>query len=66
MLRAGHAVIVIDRGDYYQIAYIIPKGTDAQLRAEGIEALHRVLVAMVPWVGERVQDADIDRRCETA
>lgn len=55
VLRAGHAVIVIDRGDYYQIAYIIPKGTDAQLRAEGIEALHRVLVAMVPWLGERVQ-----------
>lgn len=55
VLRSGHAVIVIDRGDYYQIAYIIPKGTDAELRAEGIEALHRVLVAMVPWLGERVQ-----------
>ncbi|OBG70731.1 hypothetical protein A9X05_28975 [Mycobacterium sp. E3298] len=55
VLRAGHAVIVIDRGDYYQIAYIIPKGTDTQLRAEGIEALHRVLVAMVPWLGDRVR-----------
>lgn len=55
VLRAGHAVVVIDRGDYYQIAYIIPKGTDTQLRAEGIEALHRVLVAMVPWLGDRVQ-----------
>ena len=29
VLRAGHATIMIDRGDYYQIAYIIPKGTDA-------------------------------------
>lgn len=55
VLRAGHAVIVIDRGDYYQIAYIIPKGTDAQLRAEGIESLHRVLVGMVPWLGDRVR-----------
>ena len=26
---------MIDRGDYYQIAYIIPKGTDAELRAAG-------------------------------
>ncbi len=55
VLRAGHATIVIDRGDYYQIAYIIPKGTDARMRAEGIEALHRVLVGMVPWLGDRVE-----------
>jgi len=53
-LHAGHATIVIDRGDYYQIAYIIPKGTDAQLRAQGIEALHRALVRMVPWIADRV------------
>ncbi|CQD11812.1 2-polyprenyl-6-methoxyphenol hydroxylase-like oxidoreductase [Mycobacterium europaeum] len=54
ILRSGHAVIVIDRGDYYQIAYIIPKGTDARMRAEGIEALHKALISMVPWLGDRV------------
>jgi 2-polyprenyl-6-methoxyphenol hydroxylase-like FAD-dependent oxidoreductase len=54
VLRAGHATIVIDRGDYYQIAYIIPKGTDAQMRAQGIDALRRALVGMVPWLGDRV------------
>jgi 2-polyprenyl-6-methoxyphenol hydroxylase-like FAD-dependent oxidoreductase len=26
VLGAGHALIVIDRGDYYQCAYVIPKG----------------------------------------
>lgn len=52
--RAGHGTIMIDRGDYYQIAYIIPKGTDARLRAQGIEALHRALVSMVPWTADRV------------
>jgi len=36
--EAGHGTIMIDRGDYYQIAYVIPKGADAQVRAEGIEA----------------------------
>ena len=51
---AGHGVILIDRGDYYQIAYIIPKGTDSELRSEGIEALRRVLVSMVPWLADRV------------
>jgi 2-polyprenyl-6-methoxyphenol hydroxylase-like FAD-dependent oxidoreductase len=52
--QAGHGMILIDRGDYYQIAYIIPKGTDAEMRARGIEALHRVLVSMVPWLADRV------------
>lgn len=54
VLSAGHATIMIDRGDYYQIAYIIPKGTDAELRAQGIGALHRALVGMVPWLADRV------------
>jgi 2-polyprenyl-6-methoxyphenol hydroxylase-like FAD-dependent oxidoreductase len=54
VLRAGHATIMIDRGDYYQIAYIIAKGTDAEMRAQGIEVLHRALISMVPWLVDRV------------
>lgn len=54
VLRAGQAVIVIDRGDYYQVAYIIPKGTDAQMRARGIETLRRALADLVPWLADRV------------
>jgi 2-polyprenyl-6-methoxyphenol hydroxylase-like FAD-dependent oxidoreductase len=54
VLRAGHATIMIDRGDYYQIAYIIPKGTDDEMRAQGIDALKRALVSMVPWLVDRV------------
>jgi 2-polyprenyl-6-methoxyphenol hydroxylase-like FAD-dependent oxidoreductase len=54
VLRAGHATIMIDRGDYYQIAYIIAKGSDARLRAQGIEALHRAVTEMVPWVADRI------------
>ena len=34
VLGTGHAQIVIDRGDYYQCAYVIPKGRDAELRAQ--------------------------------
>jgi 2-polyprenyl-6-methoxyphenol hydroxylase-like FAD-dependent oxidoreductase len=52
--QAGHGVIMIDRGDYFQIAYIIPKGTDSELRSQGIDALHRVLVDVVPWLEGRV------------
>jgi 2-polyprenyl-6-methoxyphenol hydroxylase-like FAD-dependent oxidoreductase len=52
--EAGHGAIMIDRGDYYQIAYVIPKGADAQVRAEGIEAFHRVLLSLVPWLADRI------------
>jgi len=55
VLGAGHACLTIDRGDYYQIAYIIPKGRDAELRAQGIESLHRGVVTLVPWLAGRVE-----------
>ena len=36
---AARRQAMIDRGDYYQCAFVIPKGSDARLRAEGIESL---------------------------
>ena len=54
VLGAGHACVVIDRGDYYQCAYIIPKGRDAEVRAQGIEALHEAVTALVPWLADHV------------
>ncbi|MFG1932311.1 FAD-dependent oxidoreductase [Mycobacterium sp. NPDC048908] len=54
VLGAGHALVVIDRGDYFQCAYVIPKGRDAQLRAQGIETLHRAVVALVPWLSDHI------------
>jgi 2-polyprenyl-6-methoxyphenol hydroxylase-like FAD-dependent oxidoreductase len=55
VLGTGHACIAIDRGDYFQIAYIIPKGRDAELRAQGVETLHRGVVTLVPWLAGRVE-----------
>ncbi|GEL23220.1 putative monooxygenase, FAD-binding protein [Pseudonocardia sulfidoxydans NBRC 16205] len=51
---AGHFCVLIDRGDYWQCAYMIRKGSDAQLRAQGIGELRRRMVALVPWLGDRV------------
>jgi 2-polyprenyl-6-methoxyphenol hydroxylase-like FAD-dependent oxidoreductase len=55
VLGAGAACIAIDRGDYFQIAYVIPKGRDAQLRAQGIDTLHRGVATLVPWLAARVE-----------
>lgn len=54
VFQSGHGCIVIDRGDYYQIAYIIPKGADHQLRAEGVDALGRQMAHLMPWLAGRV------------
>src|ERR1700758_5320176 len=54
VFRSGHACVVIDRGDYYQIAYVIPKGADSAMRAEGVDALRRQVVQLVPWLSDRV------------
>jgi 2-polyprenyl-6-methoxyphenol hydroxylase-like FAD-dependent oxidoreductase len=44
---------MIDRGDYWQCAVLIAKGTDAQRRAAGLDRLTADLVAVAPWLGER-------------
>jgi 2-polyprenyl-6-methoxyphenol hydroxylase-like FAD-dependent oxidoreductase len=55
-VRVGeNAVLVtIDRGSYFQVGYQIRKGTDAQLRAEGIEAFHRRVAALAPEFADRI------------
>ena len=44
----GKALGVIPREGYNQIAYLGPKGRDAQLRARGIEAFRRDVDALLP------------------
>jgi 2-polyprenyl-6-methoxyphenol hydroxylase-like FAD-dependent oxidoreductase len=48
-------MIMIDRGDYFQIGFVIRKGSIATLRDEGIEAFQQRLRGVVPWLGDRVE-----------
>ena len=47
-------LIMIDRGDYFQIGMVIRKGSLATLRDHGIEALQQRLRDALPWLGDRV------------
>jgi 2-polyprenyl-6-methoxyphenol hydroxylase-like FAD-dependent oxidoreductase len=51
---AGAVLVMIDRGSYFQVGYQIRKGSDARLRAEGIEAFHRRVAALAPEFADRV------------
>ncbi|WP_256363115.1 FAD-dependent oxidoreductase [Streptomyces sp. TRM70350] len=45
---------MIDRGDYWQCAALIPKGSDARLRADGLDQFREAYGAAVAWVADRM------------
>jgi 2-polyprenyl-6-methoxyphenol hydroxylase-like FAD-dependent oxidoreductase len=55
VFQSGHGCALIDRGDYFQIAFLIRKGADATMRAEGIESLRRQIIELAPWLADRVE-----------
>ncbi|MGA8099950.1 MAG: FAD-dependent oxidoreductase, partial [Candidatus Cybelea sp.] len=57
-VRTGHFVVLLNRGDYWQCAYLIAKGSFAQLQGEGIGALQRGLAETVPMLSDRVGALD--------
>jgi 2-polyprenyl-6-methoxyphenol hydroxylase-like FAD-dependent oxidoreductase len=58
----GHMILLVNRFDYWQVAFVIPKGGDARVRAEGLGALQATIARLAPELGERVRElADWDR-----
>jgi len=55
-IDAGRMLVMIARGDYWQCALLIPKGSDAAVRERGIAALHESLLGLSPWLGDRVKE----------
>jgi 2-polyprenyl-6-methoxyphenol hydroxylase-like FAD-dependent oxidoreductase len=58
LLHAGpdHFVVTLDRGDYWQCAYVIAKNSASQVQAAGIDAFRRSVVATVPYLGSHIDD----------
>jgi 2-polyprenyl-6-methoxyphenol hydroxylase-like FAD-dependent oxidoreductase len=56
---AGRIFITINRGDYWQCAYVIPKGSANELMHGDIADLHREIRALAPWLGDRVSELRI-------
>ena len=55
-IDAGRMLVMIARGDYWQCALLIPKGSDAAVRGRGIAALHESILGLSPWLGDRVKE----------
>ena len=54
-IASGKALIVIPRKDYLQVAFLIPKGADARLRARGLAAFHADVRELLPESGDAVE-----------
>jgi 2-polyprenyl-6-methoxyphenol hydroxylase-like FAD-dependent oxidoreductase len=51
---AGGLLVRLNGGDYWQCAYVIPKGSVERIRAAGIEAFRRGVVALSPSLADRM------------
>lgn len=51
----GHLLVVIDRLDYWQLGYVILKGSYQKLRESGIESLQKSVAQLAPEFADRVQ-----------
>jgi len=60
-IGGGRFVVLINRGDYWQVGYVLPKGADRRIRAAGLESFRRSVGEAVPEVADRtdeIQDWD--------
>jgi 2-polyprenyl-6-methoxyphenol hydroxylase-like FAD-dependent oxidoreductase len=53
-VEAGKMLVMLDRGDYWQCAYVIPKDGIEQVKAAGLDAFRRQVLGLSPFLGERV------------
>jgi 2-polyprenyl-6-methoxyphenol hydroxylase-like FAD-dependent oxidoreductase len=47
-VEAGRLLVLIDRGDYWQCAFVIPKGAAAEYQARGIDSIRDEVAATAP------------------
>ena len=52
----GRLLLGIDRGDYWQMAYVIPKGAYERVVAEGLESFRAKVAERFPEVGDRLDE----------
>jgi 2-polyprenyl-6-methoxyphenol hydroxylase-like FAD-dependent oxidoreductase len=53
---AGRIFITIDRGEHWQCAYVIKKGSFAEIQRNGLPALQDDLRRLAPFLGERAKE----------
>jgi 2-polyprenyl-6-methoxyphenol hydroxylase-like FAD-dependent oxidoreductase len=53
-VEAGRFLIMLERGDYWQCAFVIRKGGFAEIQQHGLDAFRKDLVMLAPYLADRV------------
>jgi 2-polyprenyl-6-methoxyphenol hydroxylase-like FAD-dependent oxidoreductase len=53
-LGTGLGLVLLDRADYWQVAYIIPKGAADRIRTQGLDGFRKAIVSVAPELQDRV------------
>ena len=56
ILGKGHMMVLLNRTDYWQAAYVVPKGSDVKLRSQPIESLGESVSQLAPFLTDAVKD----------
>jgi 2-polyprenyl-6-methoxyphenol hydroxylase-like FAD-dependent oxidoreductase len=55
-IDTGRILVMLDRGDYWQCAFVIPKETADDVRRQGLPAFREALTQLAPALRDRVQE----------
>jgi 2-polyprenyl-6-methoxyphenol hydroxylase-like FAD-dependent oxidoreductase len=53
-IEAGRMMVTLYRGDYWQCAYVIPKGGIDSVKREGLAAFRERVAEIEPWLADRL------------
>ena len=55
-IEAGRMLVMLNREDYWQCAYVIPKGTGEEIRQRGLAPFREDIVTLSPFLRDRVDE----------
>jgi 2-polyprenyl-6-methoxyphenol hydroxylase-like FAD-dependent oxidoreductase len=55
-IDAGRFIIMLERGEYWQCAFVIRKGGFAEIQERGLDAFRADLARLAPYLGDRVNE----------
>jgi 2-polyprenyl-6-methoxyphenol hydroxylase-like FAD-dependent oxidoreductase len=55
-INYGRALVLIDRGDYFQTGLLIRKGSFEELQSRGLDTFRQTIRQIAPYLGDRVNE----------
>jgi 2-polyprenyl-6-methoxyphenol hydroxylase-like FAD-dependent oxidoreductase len=53
---AGHILVGINRGDYWQCGFVIAKGTLEAVKAQGLDTIRGAIAQLAPFLADRTEE----------